>query len=195
MHYILFRGHLSATPSSTSTWQKYYNTASNMPGFLSHSTWHEPSNPNIHVLFATFADENAVKEWRNNTLRLSMMHSARHEVFRDFSITIGIDEPREGHVVLIYRRPAGKENVRKDEERVEKLTTGPERFEGEGEVMWVWPLMEDVDVEEIVEGLERVGHDELVRMYVLRSYSKEERAEAPRGLDRAEEEAVQAGVL
>jgi hypothetical protein len=204
MHYVLFRGHLAATPSSTQTSDKYYNIARSMTGFLTESSWRDPTNSAVQFLFATFADEEAVKAWRDNTLRLGMMHSARTEVLKDFRIAIGSDEG-EGTVVLVYRRPAlpattehgvtvGDVAVRKDEERVEKLTSCWEVYTreegGKSEVLFVWMLERGVDVEDVVESIERVEGDQLEKVHVLREYSKSDRRHAPAGLDRAEEEAV-----
>jgi len=198
MHFVLFRGNLAASPAAADTSDRYYSIARNMPGFLTESSWRDPSRPNLQFLFATFADEDAVKTWRNDKLRLGMMHSARHEVFTDFRTTIGVDVPETEPVVLVHKRPALLEeedvgvNVRSDEARLGKLTTGSELYTREGEVMWVWPLAKGVDVDDIVRSLERVEGDVLFRVHVLREYTKDDRGQAPQGLDKAEEEAVAA---
>lgn len=133
------------------------------------------------------------------------MHSARHNIFSSFRITVGRDEPQcpaksgeKQKIVVVYARPAGNTQPTEedmvlphsDKEEIARSGSETTFYEGEDCWMWVLRLVEGVDVNGIEAGFQRVDSDSLYKMYVVRDYTKDDRTEAPEGIDQAEAEAL-----
>lgn len=202
MYYVLFRS--SAAPGKSITNEEYYSSARSMTGFLSETRLVDAQNPEVSFLFAQFADEEAITAWRNNQMRLGMMHMARHDILREFKLTVGTNRVdgegmgRPGRVVVVHQRPK-REDVRAEEvwgegipDHVKEDVENEEFYVGEDVTMWMYILRDGADLAQFEKALARVDGDVVHRIYVAREYGKTNRDQAPKGLDEAEKAAIAA---
>lgn len=186
---------------------EYYSTLQpiiqNVDGFIEEIGFRDPTNPEGQCLFARFTDAGALARWRNHPTHLRIMHDARHNVFEKFRIVVGTDDDAavndEGseRVVVVYQRPVTTmepmEELKRLANRVEKTVAGGSTeskfYVGEKLLMSVSRLKAGADVEAFEASLERVPGDSVCRVRVVREYTREDRKEAPKGIDEAEAKA------
>lgn len=202
MYYVLFRS--DAAPGKSTTNEQYYSTARSMSGFLSETRLVDAQNPEVSFLFAQFADEEAITAWRNNQMRLGMMHMARHDILREFRLTVGTDRVEDegmgnpGRVVVVHQRPKREDVLAKDvwgeglDDDIKDDVENEEFYVGEDVTMWVYMLRAGANSAEFEKALARVDGDAVHRVYVAREYGKTNREQAPKGLDEAEKAAIAA---
>ena len=171
----------------------------NVEGFIDETGFINPSQPETQMLFARFANEDAIAQWRNNPTHLKIMHHARHSVFGHFRITVCTDISRPSTtgketepVVLVHDR---QHNGNLESEQMQPGLKGgstsegladPEHYVGENRSLRIWRLNAGANAEEFEASLERLPTDVMYRLQEIRDYSKGDRTEAPLGIDDAE---------
>lgn len=207
MYFVLFAGSVPTDKRPLSG--KYYETLQPLvheqDGFIEETPFGDPEGPNKQLLYAKFADSNALERWRNNTTHLRLMHHARHNIFDHYHITVSSDQPPpkdspnvEDHsrIVVVYQRPAGEELHPEvmllshiSSSKATGLVDDSKFYAGEKLWMWVLRLTGTTKANELESCINRKPEDSMQRMYVVRDYSKDNRREAPAGIDQAEAEA------
>lgn len=202
MHFVLFVGQVPAEKRTES--EKFYRHLQpilhhKVEGFIDETGFINPSQPETQLLFARFANEDAIAQWRNNSTHLMIMHHARHGIFSHFRVTVCTDnhEPsttaeKTERVVLVHER---QHNGNLEPEQMQPaLKAGytsealidSEYYVGETHSLRIWRLNAGTNAKEFEESLEHLSTDHVYRLQVARDYSNSNRTEAPSGIYDAE---------
>ncbi|KAF2221316.1 hypothetical protein BDZ85DRAFT_265179 [Elsinoe ampelina] len=201
MLYVLFTATVREEQSTLS--DQYYSTLQpivrRIEGFVDETPFADPSRPNGQLLLARFDDEDAIARWRNSPTHLRIMHHARHDIFEDFRVTIGTDLPdasaesyQDARMIVVHQTPSlGVPSTDPEQEAPSLVTTDrqmetSESFIGASSALKVWRLKTKAEVQHLEASLARLPNDSVYKIHVVREYGKNERKEAPAGVDEAE---------
>ncbi|KAG8623050.1 hypothetical protein KVT40_008026 [Elsinoe batatas] len=199
--FVLFTATVREDQSTLS--DQYYSTlqpiVQRIEGFVDETPFADPSRANGQLLLSRFNDEGAIARWRNSPTHLRIMRRARHDIFEDFRVTIGTDLPdasaeadQDARMIVVHQTPSTEISSTDTEQAApasvmtDRQLKASESFIGASPALKVWRLKNKADVQHLETSLARVPNDSVYKIHVVREYSKNERKEAPVGIDEAE---------